>query len=239
MIVPPSRGEVPPEPERLYPTGVRFLAEGLALERMSVAGYDAVIERVAELSRRLAERGAEVISLMGTSLSFYRGRDFNEVLKRTITDASGLRSTTMSDSVVEALMILGARRLAVGTAYTAPVNERLASYLKGCAFEIASLEALDLEAVEDVLGTGDDELLALGEAAYGAAPDAEALFISCGGLQTLTVTVPLEARCGIPVVSSAMAGAWGAMRLAGLDATSEGHGRLFAAETNTPAATLG
>ena len=87
MIVPPAAGAVPPEPLELYGARARFIAEGLALKALSPEGYDAVIERVAALAVRLKSRGAEAISLMGTSLSFYRGAAFNDELIATMKAA--------------------------------------------------------------------------------------------------------------------------------------------------------
>ena len=56
---------------------------------------------------------------------------------------------------------------------------------------------------------------------------AEAILISCGGLRTLGVAKPLEASHGIPVVSSATAAFWAAMRLVGDSGHLDGYGRLF------------
>ncbi|WP_306884759.1 hypothetical protein [Amorphus orientalis] len=43
----------------------------------------------------------------------------------------------------------------------------------------------------------------------------------------LSVTTPLEAETGLPIVSSAVAGAWAAMRLLGLDPSAPGVDRLL------------
>lgn len=229
MIVPPAEGDVPPEPLALYGDRAHFIAAGLALERMSESGYDAVIERVGTLAAVLAERGAEAISLMGTSLSFYRGPAFNQTLIEAMESAAGRPATTMTNAVIDALKTVGARRLAVATAYRDDVNRRLAEYLKTFGFEVSALSALDLEEVDAVHGVTTEELVALGRDAFEAAERADAIFISCGGLRTMPVTPLLEQACRVPVVSSAMAGAWDAMRLAGLDAATPGAGILFEA----------
>lgn len=226
MIVPPAAGAVPPEPPALYPD-LDFIATGLALDRMTPHGYDTVIGKVEAAARALADRGADVISLMGTSLSFYRGPAFNDELIAVMERATGLPASTMSTAVADALRALGGRRIAVATAYGEEVNARLAAYLEACGFAVLALVSLDIERVEDVLQVTDSDLVAIGRRAVAAAPAAEALFISCGGLQTLNVTVPLEEECRLPVVSSAMAGAWGAARLAGHSGRVEGFGRLF------------
>ena len=61
MIVPPASGAVPPEPPELYPD-LTFIAEGLALPRLTPEGYDTVIEDTAGLAVKLKERGAEAIA---------------------------------------------------------------------------------------------------------------------------------------------------------------------------------
>lgn len=226
LIVPPADGAVPPEPPVLYPH-LNFIARGLALPELTPEGYDAVIDHVADLAVDLARNGAEAISLMGTSLSFYRGPDGNRQVLDAMHAATGLPVTTMTESVLAALDAFGARTIAVGTAYNDSVNDRLRRYLSHAGLTIQSLKALNLTDVATIQSVGDKELVALGEQAARAAPGADALFISCGGLRTLPIIVPLEEELGLPVISSATAGAWGAVRLTGHSGRAEGFGRLF------------
>ncbi len=226
LIVPPAQGFVPPEPGLLFPD-VEFVARGLGLTEMTPDGYDRVIDRVGELAKELAAEGAQAVSLMGTSLSFYQGPDFNRDLISVMEASAGVPSTTMTQSVVEALEFLGADKLAVATAYGETVNTPLRTYLAASGFTIETLHCLDIRNVEDVFEVTDQDIIDLAGRAVDEAPDAQALFISCGGLQTATITEPIETRHGLPVVSSAMAGAWGAARLAGITTRCEGFGRLF------------
>ncbi|MGD9862860.1 MAG: aspartate/glutamate racemase family protein [Pseudodonghicola sp.] len=226
MIVPPAAGAVPPEPLQLYPD-LDFVAVGLGIPEVTPEGFNQVIHRLGALAAELREMGAEAISLMGTSLSFYRGPEGNAEILSALSDGSGLPVTTMTDSVLEALAAVGAKRVAVATAYTDPVNQTLTRYLSQSGYEVAALEAMHLKTVEQVFAVTDADLIALGEKALAAAPGADCLFISCGGLHTLGVIPVLEARHGLPVISSATAGAWGAVRLAGQSGRAPGHGRLF------------
>lgn len=226
LIVPPKDGAVPPEPPVLYPQ-MRFLARGLGLPELTPDGYDAVIDHTASLAVELKEAGAEAISLMGTSLSFYRGPEGNARVLQAMAEATGLPVTTMTDSVLAALHQVGAKRIAVGTAYTEIVNNRLRAYLTHAGFDILSLVSLDLTEIDKIQATGPAELIALGKDAAAVADTPDALFISCGGLRTLPTIEPLERALDLPVISSATAGAWGAVKLTGHSGHAPGHGRLF------------
>ena len=81
MIYPPANTPVPPEAKLMYPTGVRFLATGVGLERMTPEGYDKVVDHIVPAAKQLAALGAAAIDVMGTSLTFYKGAKFNEQLK--------------------------------------------------------------------------------------------------------------------------------------------------------------
>ena len=60
-----------------------------------------------------------------------------------------------------------------------------------------------------------------------ATPDA--LVMSCGGLRTLDVIVPLEGAIGVPVVSSTPHGLWHCARMLGVKSKIEGFGMVMAA----------
>lgn len=216
MIVPPAGNEVPPEAHAMYPHELRFAARGLGLARLSPEGYDDVIGKVSALARELAEAGAAAIAVMGTSLSFYRGRAFNEALTAEVAAASALPTVTMATAVVEALTGVGARRVALATAYGVEVNRRLETFLTEYGFAPAGLAALDIVDVAAVADVTDATLIALGRRALQVANGPDALFISCGGLRTLRVTPVLAAQHRLPVVTSATAGVWAAARRAGI-----------------------
>ncbi|MGI9465213.1 MAG: ectoine utilization protein EutA, partial [Aestuariivirgaceae bacterium] len=60
-----------------------------------------------------------------------------------------------------------------------------------------------------------------------AAPQAEAIFISCTALPAVTAIEEIEARTGKPVVTSNQASAWACLRHAGISAAVPGFGQLL------------
>jgi arylmalonate decarboxylase len=225
-MIAPVDVTVPAEAAAMYP-GVRFEARSVGLKTMTPEGYDQVLERIAPAAQELARAGAAAIMLMGTSLSFYRGASYNRELTRRIRDASGLPAATMSTAVCDGLRRMGARHLAVATAYNDDVNHRLQSFLYEEGFDVRIIRGLGVERVEDIASVTRDGLLKFSAEVYAAADRADALLVSCGGLKTLELIAPLEARCGVPVVSSLPHALWAGVRLLGQSGHVAGHGRLL------------
>jgi arylmalonate decarboxylase len=115
LIFPPKDYPVPPEATRLYPAGVKFLSRGIGLERLTPDAYDAAIPKVIPAAESLVREGATAISVMGTSLTFYKGRAFNENLTAQVRKATGVPVTTMSTGIVDGLHAAKAKRIAVAT----------------------------------------------------------------------------------------------------------------------------
>ena len=228
LIVPPAAGAVPVDGPLLYGDRIRFSARGLGLGEISTRGYVEVIDAVIDKARELAAEGVEAVSLMGTSLSFFRGAAFNRELQAELTRATGLPGSTMSDAIVNGLRCLGAKRVAVATAYIDEVNLLLRRYLADSGFEPLAIQGLSISDVQAVAAVPTGVLVDLCRTAFKASPGADAILISCGGLITLEAVREVETEFGVPVVSSSPAGFWDLVRCAGLDARAPGHGRLLA-----------
>lgn len=225
LIVPPANGEVPYDGAILYP-GTRFIARGLGLPTVSPEGYDQVIDAVTQVAKQLADDGAAAISLMGTSLSFYRGVAFNQHLLEAMHAATGLPCTTMSQAVLNGLAALGVRRVVIATAYIDDVNQRLATFLTDSGYHVNGVRGLAMTDINAIQALGTATLVDLCHQAWDAFGPADAIVLSCGGLKTLATINEVEQALGVPVVSSSPSGFWDLMRTAGRDSHAPGHGRL-------------
>lgn len=228
LIVPPAAGVVPQDGPLLYGGRVKFIARGLGIGAISPEGFNPVIDAVLGKARELREAGAEAISLMGTSISFYRGAAFTESLRAAMQQATGVPCTTMSHAIVGALRQLGIQRVAVATSYIDELNERLVDYLTAAGFTVTAIRGLSITGVKEVGEVPTQALVDLSESVYREDTSAQGVFISCGGLLTLDAIRQLEDRLGLPATASSPAGFWDVVRLGGWDARSPGHGKLFA-----------
>jgi len=227
LIFPPKDYPVPPEATRLYPTGVKFLSRGIGLERLTPEGYDAAIPKVIPAAESLVRDGATAISVMGTSLTFYKGRAFNENLTAQVKKATGVPVTTMSTGIVDGLRAAKARRIAVATAYNVEVTDRLKAFLEEYGFQVLNAKGLGYEQIPAGGDIIDNRLSEFCAETFESAKGADTLLISCGGLKTLDLIVPLETRCKVPVVSSTPHALMASVRLAGLSGRARGFGRVL------------
>jgi arylmalonate decarboxylase len=228
LIFPPLNWPIPTDAKRLYPTGVQFIGNGVGLPGgMTLAGYDEAIPRVIPAAKELAAKGAKVISVFGSSLTFYKGAKFNEELVSRVTKETGCLATTQSGGLIDGLKTVNAKTVAVATAYTDIVNERLKLFLQEHGFEVRAVKGLGFEAIPDGAAT-HDILHKLGTDVYAQSRKADALVMSCGRLETLNLLVPLEGVIKVPVVSSTPHGLMNGVRLLGVNPRVQGFGTAFA-----------
>jgi len=199
----------------------------VGLQTMTPEGYDSVIDRIVPAAQGLARQGARAVILFGTSLSFYKGAEFNQHLADSIHKATGLPSTTMSTAVVEGLRAVGGRRLAVATAYNEDVSGRLRTFLTESGFEVLTVQGLGLVNIGDPDKVSQRELQQFCASVAKKAPQADAMVVSCGGLRTLELIAPLEKECRLPVISSTPHALWAGVRLLGLQGKAPGYGTLL------------
>lgn len=121
---------------------------------------------------------------------------------------------------------LGVHRLGFVTPYVPEVSQRMRQRLEQGGFAIAGFGSFQ---------EGDDRVVAriteaaIAEAAQRVAASApcDAVVISCTNLRCLRVIPQIEARIGVPVISSNQALGWHMLRLAGIEDAQPQFGTLF------------
>jgi len=227
LVVPYASDRVPVEGPMMYPD-VTFVARGVGVRAMTPEGYDAAWDAILPAARELAKLDVHAIMVIGTSLTFYRGYEAHQRLLEQLRAETGLPVGTMTEAVIDGLRSVGGKRVAVATAYSDLVNGRLADFLSCSGFEVLSMKGLGLTAFGEAVNQSEQDIIELGSKAIDEAKTADALLISCGGLQTLGCAVPIERSHGIPVVTSTQSAFWKALRLAGASGRLPDRGRMLA-----------
>jgi arylmalonate decarboxylase len=226
LVVPFAEDKVPDEGLQMYPA-MRFVPRGVGVRSLTPEGFTAAFDAIMPAAEHLAAKGVDAIMVVGTSLTFYRGPEAHDRLLEQLRTRTGLPVSSMSAAIIDGLRAVGAKRVAVATAYSEVVNRRLIELLEAAGCEVLALEAFDILEFGGPASKTKADIIALSEKSVAVAGDAEGILISCGGLRTFGVARPLEARCGLPVVSSTQAAFWAAMRLVGESGQMAGYGRLL------------
>jgi arylmalonate decarboxylase len=226
LVVPFATDRVPAEGPMMYPD-VTFIPKGVGVRALTPEGYDAAFEAIVPAAKELARQNVDAIMVIGTSLTFYRGYDAHQKLLEQLRSETGLPVSTMTEAIVDGLRSVGAERVAVATAYSDLVNDRLADFLRRSGFQVLSMKGFGLIGFGDAANQSEQDIIDLSSKAIDEAKKADAVLISCGGLKTLGCAVPLEQRHGIPVVTSTQSAFWKALRLAGDSGQIPDRGRML------------
>jgi maleate cis-trans isomerase len=186
----------------------------------------AMIDSLDDSTHLLAMVKPDIIVVAHTATSYHLGRAREADLLARLTEASGTRIVTAFGSVVAALERLGVRRVALGAPYSAETTAQGRAHLEAHGFTVVRSD--NLKGVTNIY----DETA---ERAYGLArmvdmPEAEAVFLSGTGMPTLPVLDMLEQDLRKPVISSASAMMWHALRRSGVGQPIPGYGRLLTLE---------
>ena len=232
-VVSPRSDDSLPDGASMYPD-VKFIARGVGVKALTPAGYDGAWDAIVPAAVELAKQGATAILVHGASLTFYRGYEAHENLLADVRAATGLPTITMSAAMVEGLRHLGVQKIGVCTAYSKVVNDRLREFLAASEFDVLALEGFDIREFGAASKKSDEDIVELADKVRAEAPQAESLLISCGGLRTLEAGRRVEAKHGVPVVSSTESAYWAAVRMVGESGRYPGYGKLL--ESREPAA---
>jgi maleate cis-trans isomerase len=229
FLVPPGNPTVETEMIELAPTGVsvhfqRMVARGVggSLDGQSERNQ-MMINHLGDGVELLAMVNHDVIVIAHTATSYHLGRDAEAALLARLRDASGVRIVTAFGAVSQALQRLGVKRLALGAPYSPEVTLQGKAHLEAHGFEIVNFA--NLPDVTNIYVTTAEDAYRLARSIECEA--AQAIFLTGTGMPTLPVLEPLEHDLKKPVISSASAMMWHALRLAGVRQPIPGYGRLL------------
>jgi maleate cis-trans isomerase len=163
----------------------------------------------------------------GTPAGFVGKPGWDRELSARLQKLTGIPTATMMSACIDALRELGLKRIVVATPYVDELNVKLKETLEAAGFEVLAFKGLGVLRNIDINKLPPEASYQSARDVFRQAPDADGVFISCGGWPTFENIPLLEQDLGVPVVSSNSAGLWMGLKLAGLPAAIPGLGRLF------------
>ncbi len=215
-----------PEFYAMIPEGISVHFSRLLLKLpLSSEGLREMAEDTDKAARTLASAGVKIISFACTSGSLVNGFGGDQELIRRIEKLTGIQATTTSTAVIAAFKDLGVQKIAVGTPYNEEVNQAEKRFFEAHGIEVINMKGLDIH--------GSELADISPEVTYNLAcevntPEADAVFLSCMGLKSITVIERLEENLNKYVFSSNTATLWDVLKRLGIQDQIKGYGKLFA-----------
>jgi maleate cis-trans isomerase len=231
FLIPPGNPTVEPEMIAMAPKDVsvhfsRMVAHG---PTGTLDGQEernrTQIAHLGESAELLAMVKPNVIMIAHTAVSYTLGPHVEAELVQRLRDQCGTPVGTAFGSVLAALDVLGATRVALGTPYSEETTLKGKALLEEHGLEVVSHGRLDN--VTNIYDETPQRAHQLGRSVDSE--DAQVVFLSGLGMPTISILETLEQELGKPVISAASATMWQALRLGGVRNGVSGYGRLFKA----------
>jgi maleate isomerase len=226
----PASGLVDDEFYRLVPPGVsvhiaRVGAHGnISAEKVKAFSEP---ENLIRAAKDLEPVRPTCIAWACTSGSFLMGKEGSRRQIAALTKSTGTKCTNTSESMVHALQHLGVKRVGVGTPYPDDFNAPIVKFLEEHGFEVPTIDNLRLQNDWEIGTAAPETIYAL--ARRVAVDRAEAVFLSCTGLDAIDLIEDMERDLGRPVLTANQVTMWNALRLAGISTRGlERFGALYA-----------
>lgn len=227
LVLPSVNTIVEPWFNAIAPNGVTFHASRMLLDsnltREAVLRMDR--EEGVHAIEQLVSCKPASIAYCCTASSIVQGVEYDDVLIHEIERVAKVPGVTATRSIIMALKLFGARRLAVCSPYATEIDEAEHRFFTDAGFDIVGSAHLGIGDSFRLADPTPDEICELARAAWR--DEADALLITCLNLRSHEVVERLERELGKPVITSTQATLWQLLRSAGVEARIEGYGRLL------------
>jgi len=176
-------------------------------------------------SRKLADAEVDVIVFAATAPTLANGKGYDRELIKRMEDASGRPATTAATAFVDALRLLGAKKVSIGAPWSKTMDKPMVEFMEASGFEVVHSEVVGFVASVDLGRVGPETAYELGRRADR--PDAEAIIMPGGNWASMPVVERLESELGKPVLVNNAVSLWAGLRLLKRKDGISGYGRLL------------
>jgi len=174
---------------------------------------------------KLADARVDVIGFGCTTGSLARGFGHDKKIVARIQRATKTPAIATAGAVVDALKALKLSKISVATPYSDQVNALERRFLERNGFQIVKMRGLGI--IDNTVIGRQSQKVVYNLVKEVETAEAEAIFVSCTNLPTISVVEKLERELEKPVVSSNTATMWAMLREIGYWKEIRGYGRLL------------
>ncbi|MDT7836964.1 maleate cis-trans isomerase family protein [Aquabacterium sp. OR-4] len=233
VIAPSTNTVVQPDMEAMRPAGVTNQFRDMYVEnpqalsdRDFVAGTDKIADSLSDALRTAVTCGPDYLVMGVSAISFVGGRAGGDQFQRQVEEATGLRASVGSRSVVAALEAYGGiRRVAFVSPYYPSANAQVRRYLEDSGFAVQRDVPLQCTSWRDIAQQPESRLVQVLRELDG--DDVDAIIQVGTNLSMARLAASAEVWLGKPVIAINTATYWHALRANGITDPIDGFGRLL------------
>jgi len=213
----------------------RIIPEGVSVTQtvvskpfvsQSIEDLSEVGDYVVDAAKVLAQGEPDVILWSCTTGSLMKGIGYDQELIRKMEAATKITCTTTATDMMAALRKLGMKKLCIGGSYPDDVMEVEKRFLEDNGFEVLKFKGMDIKLAAGPQNIFPYEVYQFVKKNLDC-PEADGIFMSCTGLDTVDIIEPLEQDLGKPVVTSNQADVFNTLSIIKVREPIQGYGRLL------------
>jgi maleate isomerase len=225
LVTPSSNSTQEPEFSAALPPTVSLHTARVTYRDITPEEQDRCVVELEQESRKLADAEVDCIVFAATAPTLAKGKGYDRELIRRMEDASGRPATTAATAFVEALDLLGVRRIAIGAPWSKTMDGPMVAFMRAHGFDVVHSEVVGFVASIELGRAGSDTAYALAQRADR--PEAEAIVMPGGNWRSMPMVERLEAELGKPVLVNNAVSLWAGLRLMKYTTGIPGYGRLL------------
>ena len=225
LLTPSSNTTQEPEFSAALPPTISLHTGRVAYRDITPEEQDRCVLELESESRKLADAEVDVIMFAATAPTLAKGMGYDRELIKRMEDASGRPATTAATAFVDALRLLGAKRVSIGAPWSKTMDKPMVEFMEASGFTVVHSEVVGFVASVDLGRVGPETAYELGRRADR--PDADAIIMPGGNWASMPVVERLESELGKPVLVNNAVSLWAGLRLLKRKDNISGYGRLL------------
>lgn len=211
----------------LLPDGVDLFVVTLGTQRLTPEEFDRVFTLYMDAAKQLAAAEVDFITMGGSPILTYKGIESTRELLKQIEESTGIKATTDLTAAMDAMNRLSAKNIVLATPYENTRNEERKRLLESCGFNVLAMKGLGIQRTADFRKLPSHASYQVARDAFREAPEADAIYIPCGGWEVVGNIDAIERDLGKPVVSCIQARLWVALSTLHIGLPIKGYGKLL------------
>ena len=225
LLTPSSNTTQEPEFFAALPADVTLHTGRVAYRDITPAEQDRCVLELDSESRKLADAEVDCIVFAATAPTLAKGKGYDRELIKRMEDASARPATTAATAFVDALNVLGAKRIAIGAPWSRTMDKPMVAFMQAHGFEVVHSEVVGFVSGVELGRADPQQAYDLGLRADR--PQADVIVMPGGNWRCMSIVERLERKVGKPVLCNNAVSLWAGLRLLGRRDRIAGYGMLL------------